>query len=454
VISDEFGVFVTSTGDDLTADGTQAHPFATVTSALASIAKIKHVYVCAADYSEPAMLEIPDRVSIYGGFTCEGGTWKYNSGLPAHLMPKSPIGATISDAKVGVVIQDVRIDAMNAADDGTGASSFGMMIKASQNVVLKRVDIRAGKGGRGNAGADGVSGLDGIASGADQNGMAATCSSPPASRVGAQSVPKICGSQGGAGGTAYVGTDYAPGQDGAGAYLVAPTNGGKGGQVFGNSATRGQDGDKGLLGDLGAAASALGTFSGTGYKVASGGSGGLGKPGAGGGGGGASLGSATCLGATGGAGGMGGCGGDPGGGGVGGGASIALLSWQSTVSVDSCSLTANSGGAGGNGGTAHAGGAGKAGGSGGPTDINNTVGKGGNGGDGGNGGNGGNGAGGTGGPSIALVYDGTAPTQVGACTFNFASTAAAGGKGGTLGLSANYGPDGSKGLTQDVYPKP
>jgi hypothetical protein len=27
------------------------------------------------------------------------------------------------------------------------------------------------------------------------------------------------------------------------------------------------------------------------------------------------------------------------------------------------------------------------------------------------------------------------------------------GKGGTLGLPANYGPDGSKGLTQDIYPK-
>ena len=215
VISDEFGVFVAPTGDDSSADGTQAHPYATVTAALASIAKIKHVYVCAADYDEVAgTLVIPDRVSIYGGFTCEGGAWKYDSPLPAHLLPKSPIGATITDVKVGVVLQDLRIDAGNAPDDGTGASSFGMMISASQNVALKRVEIRAGKGGKGNPGVDGAGGLDGIASGAEQNGKAGTCTNAPLSQVGPQPVPQLCGSQGGAGGTAAVASSYSPLQDG------------------------------------------------------------------------------------------------------------------------------------------------------------------------------------------------------------------------------------------------
>jgi hypothetical protein len=131
---------------------------------------------------------------------------------------------------------------------------------------------------------------------------------------------------------------------------------------------------------------------------------------------------------------------------------VALLSWQSAVLLDTCTLTASNGGAGGKGGTAHPGGTGKAGGNGGPADSSGTVGKGGSGGDGGNGGNGGSGAGGTGGPSIALVHDGTAPMRVGESILTFASTAAAGGKGGTLG--AVSAPDGSKGLTQDVYPKP
>ncbi len=152
VISDEFGIFVSPDGNDATADGTQAHPFATLTPALASISTIKHVYLCAGDYSEPSTIEIPDRVSIYGRFRCAGGTWTYDSPYPAHLMPRSPIGAMITDAKIGVVLQDLRIDAMNAAEDGTGASSFGMIISGSQNIALKGVEIRAGKGGKGKAG--------------------------------------------------------------------------------------------------------------------------------------------------------------------------------------------------------------------------------------------------------------------------------------------------------------
>jgi hypothetical protein len=455
VISDKYGVFVAPTGNDSTGDGTQAHPFATLTTALSHIEKLKkHVYVCSGEYTEPDMLKIPDRVSIYGRFSCDG-SWNYDSATsPAFLHVASPIGATIADAKTGVVIQDLRIDAADAPENGTGANSFGLMITNSLNITLKHVEIHAGKGGKGKDGADGASGLDGVASGADQNGTAGSCSSPPASRVGPQSVPKICESQGGAGGTARVATDYAPTQDGASGYLVSPTNGGKGGDVLGQSAKPGQPGDNGVPGESGASASMTGVFSKDGYMVASGGNGNPGKPGFGGGGGGASLGwagSTTCVGATGGAGGMGGCGGDPGGGGVGGGASVALLSWQSVVTLETCTLSASTGGAGGKGGTAHTGGAGKVGGAGGPPDAAHTVGTGGNGGNGGYGGNGGSGAGGTGGPSIALVYDGTAPTRLGASVLTFASTAAAGGKGGTLG--AVSAPDGTKGLTQDVYTK-
>ena len=450
VISDEYGVFVSPTGDDSSADGKQAHPYATVTRALANIGKIKHVYVCTGEYAEPATLEIPDRVSIYGGFTCEGGTWKYDADSPAFLHPADPIGATITDAKIGVVLQDLRIDAANASDD-TGASSFGLMVKTSQNVMLKRVEIHSGKGGKGKDGVDGASGLDGIASGAGQNGKAGSCGSPPGSQTGPAPVPKICGSEGGVGGTASVAAAYSSAQDGLTGYLVSPSNGGKGGEVLGQNAKSGQVGDNGARGEPGVVAPVVGVFSGNGYQVASGGSGNPGKPGFGGGGGGASLGAAgttMCLGSTGGAGGMGGCGGDPGGGGTGGGASVALLISQSSVTLEACTLTANLGGAGGKGGAAHAGGLGKAGGIGGPADTSTTVGKGGSGGDGGNGGNGGSGAGGTGGPSIALVYEGTAPTRVGQSTLSFAAPAP-GGKGGTFGIVS--APDGLKGLTQDVY---
>jgi|GEM_PF-1104042 len=448
VISDEYGVFVSAAGSDTDGKGTQAAPFATVTGALAQLDQIKHVYVCAADYVEPETLEIPDRVSIYGGFSCDGGAWKYDSPFPAHLLSARPIGATITSAKVGVLIQDLRIDAANAPEDGTGASSFGMLIIESKAVVLKHVEIRAGKGGKGKTGSDGATGLDGVDSGDVQKGVAGTCTNPPTSLTGAQPVQKICESQGGLGGTAFVANTYSVMQDGSPGYLVSPSNGGKGGDVFGQPGTRGQDGAQSMQGDAGEAAPALGMFSATGYKVANGGTGVAGKPGQGGGGGGASLGSASCIGATGGAGGMGGCGGDPGVGGTGGGASVALLSWQSMVSLDGCKLTANTGGAGGDGGKGHAGGSGKTGGSGGPK--MGTVGKGGDGGSGGDGADGGNGAGGTGGPSIALVYD-IPVNAITLPTYGVATTPSAPGKGGTFGKP---GPDGSKGLTQETYSPP
>jgi hypothetical protein len=453
VIADELGVFVAPTGDDATADGTQAHPYATVTGALGKIAKIKHVYVCAADYVEPGTIEIPDRVSIYGGFTCKDGAWKYDAPLPAHLLPASPVGAMITDAKIGVVLQDLRIDAANAPEDGTGASSFGMMITGSQNVVLKRVEVRAGKGGKGKAGADGASIPEAIPSGDAQKGKAAECGTSNVQLEGGVAVGVQCTSQGGKGGSGIKGTQTSTIRDGGPGFPGAP-NGITASQSANASGGDGKEGAAGMPGMLGTVAPPVGNFTASGYVAASGGDGTSGQPGQGGGGGASSFAPATCIGASGGAGGMGGCGGTPGLGGKGGGASIALLSWRSALTMDACKLVSAAGGAGGDGGSAQAGGVGKEGGSGGAGDVAHSIGKGGKGGDGGSGGNGGNGAGGSGGPSIALVYDGTAPTQLGPSILLFAPTPAPAGKGGTLGLAEYYGPDGIKGLTQDVYTKP
>jgi len=454
VISDEFGLFVApSTNDDPLADGTQAHPYATVTQALAKIMKIKHVYVCAGEYQEPDTLVIPDRVSIFGKFTCDGGTWRYDSEVPAHLMPKNPIGATITGAKVGVRIQDVRIDADAVPVSAFGGSSFGLIVNASQGVVLSHSEIRAGKAAAGRDGAAGQPAADGLASTATQIGSDACVASSATS--GSALIGGSCGSQGGdgakgkaAGLSGESGTSGVPAMN-----LVAPAqpNGGAGASQDGVAGTNGNPGLGGKPGDNGAAAAAMGTFSADGYLVASGGDGTNGNPGQGGGGGGASKGKGSCVGASGGAGGMGGCGGNAGLAGTGGGASVALLSWNSNVTIDGSTLIGGPGGAGGNGGMGSAAGSGKGGGQGGEGNTTAGVASGGSGARGGDGGNGGSGAGGTGGPSIALVYDGTAPTRVGESTLSFAA-AAAGGKGGTLGsVSA---PDGLKGLAQDVYTKP
>ncbi|HKO51004.1 MAG TPA: hypothetical protein VJV79_25020 [Polyangiaceae bacterium] len=455
VIADGYGLFVSPDGDDPSADGTQAHPFATLTAALASITKIKRVYLCAADYEEPATIEIPDRVSIYGGFTCNGETWKYDSPLPAHLLPKSPIGATIADAKVGVLIQDLRIDALNA-EDGAGASSFGLMINSSQGVALKRVEIRAGKGGKGKAGTDGAPIPDAIPSGEAQKGKAAECGTSTMLLDGASAVGVQCTSQGGKGGDGTKGTQnqMSADRDGKSGFPGA-SNGTVASQSANASGGDGKEGMAGIPGMLGSAAPSAGAFTDGGYVVASGGDGSSGQPGQGGGGGASSFAGPACVGASGGAGGMGGCGGTPGTGGGGGGASVALFSWNSSVSLDTCVLVAREGGAGGNAGKGREGGAGEDGGKGGAGNATNQVGVGGKGGAGGNGGNGGSGAGGTGGSSVALVWNGTMPVEKNTPVFQFAQKPAPGGLGGQLGLDPNNkAPDGSTGATQGIHPKP
>jgi hypothetical protein len=455
VIADEYGVFVSPTGMDATADGTQAHPYATLTAALASISKIKHVYICAGDgaYMEPDTLQIPDRVSIYGGFSCLGGTWKYDSALPAHVISSGPIGAMITDAKVGVVIQDLRLDAASAPEDGTGANSFGLMISGSQGVALKRVEIRAGRGGKGKSGTDGVVIPDATPSGDAQKGKTAECGTSTNRLSGGISVGVQCTSEGGAGGDGVKGTQTVTDRDGKTGFPGTP-NGITASQTPNASGGDGKEGAAGTPGKLGVAAPSLGTFNSFGYIVASGGDGANGQPGQGGGGGASSFAPAACVGASGGAGGMGGCGGTPGTGGGGGGASIAVFSWNSSITIDACTFTARDAGAGGNGGKGREGGLGQEGGKGGAGNSANQVGIGGKGGIGGNGGNGGSGAGGTGGPSIAFVWNGTKPTFMTEPSLHFADKGAASGTGGQLGLDTNNkAPDGSVGMTQDIYPK-
>jgi hypothetical protein len=457
VIANDYGLFVSTAGDDTAGDGTEAKPFATVTKALSAtgVGKLNRVYVCADEYLEPGALAIPDRVSIYGGFTCDNGVWAYDTTLKAQLESPTALGAAIDTATHGITLQDLRIDAANAPEDGTGASSFGMTINASKNIVLTRVEIHAGKGGGGKAGTDGLTGADGAASGTAQNGADGSCTSPPATQDGGKAASLVCGSQGGDGGKAYESADPTLSRAGSSGFPFTPNNGGPGGTAATPKGGAGQTGQDGSVGALGAAAAAVGAFSATGYSVASGGSGVVGAPGQGGGGGGASLGTSLCVGASGGAGGMAGCGGGPGTGGTGGGASIALLSWNSSVTIDACTLVATTGGAGGKGGNAHTGGLGKAGGAAGNPDPAQTVAGAGAGGPGGNGGKGGNGAGGTGGPSIALAYSGTRPTDsVIPATLTPGNGGALGPGGEINGSTVLAGHDGQVGMAAPEYSVP
>lgn len=449
LVADEYGVFVSPSGDDTTNDGTKSKPFKTIGKALTTAGTAsKNVYVCdnGTGITETATMAVAaahDKHGIYGGFDCTGWAWSATSKAK---VAGAPVALTISGIATSFTVENLDVTAANAA--GSGESSFGAIVTSSKGVVLTAVHLTAGEGKIGDAGGNGAQGTDGADATAAQNGTAATCTSAPGTQDGGKwPAASVCGSFGGDGGKALKGAGGQKGSAGIPQTNVTPANvdnGGAAGTGTGNG-TAGTGGSNGNSGTLGTAAASTGTFTSSGFTPANGNDGGDGFPGQGGGGGGASASSSstpTCIGASGGAGGMGGCGGGKGSGGKGGGASVALLSWQSSLSLTACELTAKNGGDGGKGGDAASGGSGKGGGQGGP--AGGGLGKGGSGGDGGTGGPGGSGSGGTGGPSIALVWNGTKPTLD---TTPLVEGAGGGkGAGGKLqGSGLNPAPDGSDG---------
>jgi len=458
VIDDQFGIFVSQTGDDKAGDGSMLKPLAKISTALAAAVnqKINRVYVCASltPYSE-ATLDIPDGVSVFGGFTCDKPQWAYDPSQKSIFDASSAVGATIDAAVTGVTLQDLRIQAADAVSSPNmpGSSSFGMVITNSKNILLKRVEVDAGKGSKGADGANGVKGADGADAKSPQNGATGTCDGTPKIPRGSWPTQSACGVLGGDGGDGKIGSSPDGQENGGGGtpktnvVPPVPQSGGKAATTFGknNAGEDGPHGAGGIDGSNGGVAPKIGAFKVDGYSPADGSDGMPGFPGQGGGGGGASFGSDTCVGSSGGAGGMGGCGGGQGTKGLGGGASTGILSWNSAVVLDACKIVAAAGGAGGVGGNAALGGVGKMGGAGGLVNSGLNIGPGGAGGFGGLGGNGGSGSGGTGGPSYAVVFAGTQPTTDASSELKVTDGGAAGSGGHLQGFPAIVAPSGFKG---------
>lgn len=447
VITDALGVFVSPQGND-TAVGSKSDPVKTVGRAL-TLAKTsgKRVYACgdAGDYAESVTVGASlDGVAVFGGFSCDDFT--YVQGLKTTIVAASPTAWIIEDLTIGAHLEDLDIQAAEASLPGE--SSFGLIVRDSQNVVLRRVKATAGAGAAGAKGADGVAGASGTAAGDAQDGADGSCSSGGETELGgAWTAASTCGSRGGDGGTGYSdGTagDGEPGVPTTGLVTAVLDNGGSGSDDADEDGASGADGSDGAPGAPGAPAPLNGAFSASGFTPANGLAGSNGNPGQGGGGGGAGPSvSNECRGASGGAGGMGGCGGTGGAGGGGGGASIGVFIWASSVTLDSCEFVSSDGGAGGAGGQGGTGGAGAVGGSGGDGSGTGLTADAGDGGSGGAGGPGGSGSGGSGGPSAALVKSASTAQELG----SIVTVPGDGGAGGPGGLGPVAGPSGSPGTS-------
>ena len=424
------------------ADGSMAHPFSTITGALANLNGKTRVYVCDGVYAEQVAMTGAAQASLYGGFDCSSG-WKWDGGktqvAPAVAGPALSVEALANASPLA--IEDLTFTAIAATGQdsaGNGNSSVAAIVSKS-NVAFVDVALVAGQA------TDGRHGANAGGTGASNYSVA-----PAAGGKDGAATAQSC---------AYVDSAFPPNDSsagGAGGTATSPV-GGTGSSnppVPAANMESGHDGSPGAAGADGparpaaVAALAFGAVSVAppAWVPAAGGNGPAGQPGQGGGGGSTySLGPGAVV--PGGAGGAGGCGGAGGGGGGGGGASIALLSVNATVQMTACTLTAGPGGAGGSGGYAQSGQSGAAGWS------MRGTGDSASGGTGGGGAGGSGGAGGAAGISAGIVYVGDAPaTGTGAIDATqfvlptaLPSAAGIGGPGGNGGGLAGAGPTGPAG---------
>jgi hypothetical protein len=333
VINEDYGVFVSPSGDDVDGNGSRSKPYATIAKTIGK-AKMsgKRVYACADGGSYSEILDIDATVSgveLYGGFTCH--RWTYSTNAKSRIASGTPLGLHIENV-TALHLEDFQIEAADATD--AGGSSVGVFVVSSTDVVFRRVDVNAGKG---KDGSDGTRKDFVFPARADLDGNSATS--------GTQGLAKVCScpdsavTSGGGGGRASLGKQ-------SGGIGTPNFGGGQGGDSLAPSCSMGGGGSNGanaLAGTSAPGALMLGTLTSSGWTPASGTDGTSGLPGQGGGGG------ASSASGGGGGGGSGSCGGAAGKSGQGGGASIALAAFSSTVTVDDCELDSSDAGKGGNG---------------------------------------------------------------------------------------------------------
>jgi hypothetical protein len=402
-------VFVSVDGRDFNS-GTRESPYLTINAAInAAAERNADVYVSAGTYSTPGFsigIALRSGVSIYGGFA--PGTWVRDRA--AHVTRVTNQFRVVA----GVDVHDLTIDGFHF-ESGTSsffsASSQGIWLHSSSNVVISHNVIRAGAGSpglHGSNGPDGPTGANGAGGGPGSDDEQSNSNFGGAGGFGGSL--GLSGGNGGRGG-AEGDHDGARGNPGVGVFAGAGGAGGFGGSTGGRGGDGGTGGP-GFNGSNGVAfAASIAQYTDDNWQPRSAQSGQRGQAGSGGGGGGGGGGQGCTFcddgsGNGGGGGGAGGIGGSGGQGGLSGGGSFAIYLWATdAIVIADNEISTSNGGIGGRGGIGGFGGQGGAGGPGNTLDSDE-VGAGGNGGNGGRGGNGGIGAGGNGGPSIAIVQGG------------------------------------------------
>ena len=154
MIADAYGVFVASSGNDTTGDGSMANPYLTLGKAIASVGSKHRVYACADGAAYNEQVTITAAVDLFGGFSCGGNAWAYTgtaSKLTASSLASFP-ELKVDSVASAVNVVDFEIDGANATSGGT---SVAVWLNSSPMVTLTRVKVVGGEGAKGADGANG-----------------------------------------------------------------------------------------------------------------------------------------------------------------------------------------------------------------------------------------------------------------------------------------------------------
>ncbi|MFO0681123.1 MAG: PE-PGRS family protein [Sandaracinus sp.] len=433
-------VFVSAAhGDDASADGTRAAPYATIGAALSAATTLGRRSVCVAggDYAEA--LVVPAGIDVLGGFDDADAVFPYRRSASA----TTTVHATGAVLTIPSATLPAQIAGLTIACEGPGTdgSSYGVLVLAGSAPLAIDDDVITVA-----AGADGARGDDGVpAAMPAPTGNAGADGTASSSSGGTGTSSPSCAERGGRGGDGgFSDMDGMMGSTGSGGASGGPI--GMASRACGTPSMgggTGQAGGRGGAGMAGTGGMGLGTLGANGYLPAAGRMGGNGANGRGGGGGGGGGGGSCTFGGSctcapdraggGGSGGCGGVGGPPGLGGAGGGGSFGIVIAEGSVVISDCTITTGDGGEGGRGGD---GASGQVHGDGGPGGAAaDDGGRGGMGGPGGDGGAGGPGGGGGGGPSACVARASGASATV-TTTRCMLGAAGPGGSGGTNSVGA------------------
>ena len=152
----EGSVFVDEVNGNQNNAGTMEEPLKSLQSGIELAAQQgkRDVYVSTGFYSES--VELKNGVSVYGLYSSDGG-WSRASGNTVTLS-----GGTTAVFAQGIQAQTTLegLVIKSADADQPGASSFGIRAKDSPDLILRRLDIFAGKGAQGEEGDPGAPGLN------------------------------------------------------------------------------------------------------------------------------------------------------------------------------------------------------------------------------------------------------------------------------------------------------